>query len=94
MKKPNIKNLRESPETTKKIRQMMANTKKIKITLCLDKDSLDKLKIMAEENGSKYQTMLNHILKLYLASENTIEERVEKLEEELKRIKIKMAKAA
>jgi uncharacterized protein (DUF4415 family) len=94
MKKPNIKNLRVDMEQTMKIRQLMADTKKIKITLCLDEDSLDKLKAMANEKGSKYQTLLNHILRLYLANEHTIEERVEKLEEELKRIKSKLAKAA
>jgi predicted DNA binding CopG/RHH family protein len=94
MKKPNIKNLRENPEMTQKIRQMMANTKKIKITLCLDEDSVEKLRQMAAEKGSKYQTLLNHILRLYLANDVTLEARVTRLEEELKRIKTKLAKAA
>jgi len=94
MKKPNIKNLKVDWAQTMKIRQMMADTKKIKITLCLDEDSLEKLKRMANENGSKYQTLLNHILKQYLANEETIEDRVTKLEQELKHVKSKLAKAA
>lgn len=94
MKKPNIKNLREDPEMTQKIRQMMASSPKIKITICVDKDALYKLKNLAEKNGSKYQTMLNHILKEYLSNDTSIEDRLTKLEEELKRIKNKLSKAA
>jgi len=94
MKKPNIKNLRVDVEMTKKIHEMMENTKKIKITLCLDEDSVEKLKRMAKEKGSKYQTLLNHILRLYLANDIPMETRITKLEEELKRIKNKLARTA
>ena len=94
MKKPNIKYLKEDPEMTQKIRQMAASSDKIKITICIDKKALYRLKNLAEKNGSKYQTMLNHILKEYHANDVTIEERLTKLEEELKRIKNKLSKAA
>jgi len=94
MKKPNIKNLKVDMEQTMKIRRMMAKTKKIKITLCLDEDSVEKLRRMAAEKGSKYQTLLNHILRLYLTNDVTLEVRVTRLEEELKKIKSRLAKAA
>jgi len=94
MKKPNIKNLKVDMEQTMKVRKLMASSKKRKITLCMDEDSLDKLRHIADEKGSKYQTLLNHILKMYLANDTSMEERVTKLEEELKRIKNKLAKAA
>jgi len=41
-----------------------------------------------------FVSLLNHILKQYLANEETIEDRVTKLEQELKHVKSKLAKAA
>ena len=94
MKKPNIKDLKVDMEQTMKVRKLMASSKKRKITICIDKDALYKLKNLAEKKGSKYQTMLNHILKEYLSNDISIEDRLTKLEAELKRIKSKLAKAA
>jgi uncharacterized protein (DUF4415 family) len=81
-------------DQTTKIRQMMANTKKIKITFCIDADSLEKLKNMASERGSKYQTLLNYMIRMNLANESTLEDRVNKLEDEINILKGKIKKAA
>jgi len=94
MKKPNIKNLKKDPVTTQRIKNMVVGSKKVKITFCIDKDSLDKLRNLASEKGSKYQTLLNHILKMHLTSEETLEERIDKLEKELNSMKDKIRKAA
>jgi uncharacterized protein (DUF4415 family) len=64
---------------------MMAPRKdhKIRITTMLDGDILDRLKEVADSEKVKYQTLLNNILRdaLFKKNSNSIESRLEKLEE-------------
>ncbi len=54
---------------------------KIRITTYLDKDILENLRQVAEDSGSKYQTVLNHILKDYLFGQKKgLVARISKLE--------------
>ncbi len=55
---------------------------KIRITTYLDNEVLKELRDLAEKSGSKYQTILNQILRDYLFDEKKgLFARIEKLEE-------------
>lgn len=54
---------------------------KIRITTYLDCDVLDTLRQLAGHAGSKYQTLLNHILREYLLGQQTgLLARIDRLE--------------
>ena len=53
---------------------------KAKITTWVDEDVLFRLKEKAKDEGSKYQTLLNQILREHLFEEESIVKRVLKLE--------------
>lgn len=91
MKQPKLSNLTINKLGTKKIREMAAKSKKMKITINVDKDSLDAIKNLAESTGSSYQKLLNEILKKGLEKYNDSETRLQKLENEVARIKKKLA---
>ena len=54
-----VDDLLPSPE------EFVRNTKKEKITIALDKDSLDLYKRYARKHNAKYQTMINGVLSSY-----------------------------
>ena len=55
---------------------------KVRITTHLDQDVLDSIRELAEESGSKYQTILNQILRDYLfGKKEGLIARIEKLEQ-------------
>lgn len=87
MKKPKINELKENKKETISIRNMAKKTTKIKVTFNLDEDVVKKLKNLASDSGSKYQTLLNSILKEALFSRATYEERISNMEKELSEIK-------
>ena len=91
MKKPKLSDLKENKRETAKIRGMAKKTKKIKVTFNIDEDILKKLRDLAESSGGKYQTILNQLLKEALDSKLTTEERLEKLESEIEKLKKKVA---
>lgn len=91
MKQPKLSDLVLNKSGTKKIREMVANSKKIKITINIDRDSLESLKEMANKSGGSYQKILNEILKNGLVKHNDSESRLQKLEKEIAKIKKKLA---
>lgn len=91
MKQPKIDDLKVNREETKKIRSRIAKSKKIKITINVEVETLKELRRLAEEKGASYQKLLNQILKSGLSEKQNMESRVERLEKELERIKRKMA---
>ena len=88
MKKPKISDLKENKKEMKIIKKMAKKTNKIKVTFNLDEDIVERLKNLAEESGSKYQTLLNSILKEALFSRATYEERISNMEKELYEINL------
>jgi hypothetical protein len=65
---------------------------KVRITTMIDEDALNTLKKLADAQGQKYQTLLNHIVRSYVAkkigkpAKQLSEERVRKIvREELRR---------
>lgn len=91
MKQPKLNNLTLSKMGTKKIREMAAHSKKIKITINIDHESLVSLKNMAQKTGGSYQRILNELLKKSLDKQSGSEDRLEKLEKEIAKIKKKLA---
>ena len=65
----------------------MAKKKSIKITINIDADSLLTLKGIARDTGVPYQRLLNRLLKQGLKTRETIETRLNRLEQELKKMK-------
>ena len=76
---------------TKRIRAEVARTKKIKITINIDQDSLELLREMAGNTGAPYQKLLNQILKEGLMGRGASESRLDRIEKELSRLKRKIA---
>ena len=91
MKQPKLNNLAIDKSGTKKISNMALKSKKIKITINIDQNSLETLKNMAQASGASYQKILNEILKIGLEKQNDAETRLQKIEMKIARLKKKMA---
>ncbi len=91
MKQPKLNNIHLDIKGTKIIRKMMANSKKVKITINVDEDILRELRRMADSMGTPYQTLLNKVLKDALLSKIDDGSRLDRLERELERLKKKIA---
>jgi len=91
MKQPRLNNLKINEKATLRLRQQMAATKKIKITINIDQDSLVTLKSIALKAGSSYQKLLNQILKEGLEVHRGSDARLDRLEKEIEKLKRKIA---
>jgi len=89
MKIPRLKDVKIDWEETKRIREMMKNRKKTRITIHLDEDLIEQLKYSAAKNGGKYQTLLNHLIREALGQREVNEDRLTKLEKEVEKLKKK-----
>lgn len=89
MRIPRLKDVKIDWEETKKIREMMKNRKKTRITIHLDEDLIEQLKYSAIKNGGKYQTLLNHLIREALGKRDSRDERLAKLEKEVEKLKKK-----
>jgi predicted DNA binding CopG/RHH family protein len=87
MKQPKLSNLQIDKVGTAELRAEMAKKKSIKITINIDADSLLTLKGIARDTGVPYQRLLNRLLKQGLKTRDTIETRLNRLEQELKKMK-------
>jgi predicted DNA binding CopG/RHH family protein len=91
MKQPKTTNLRIDAAGTKKLRAAMKQAGSIKITINIDADSLTALRDTAQRTGIPYQRLLNQILKEGLANQRSNEDRLDRIERELVRLKKKIA---
>lgn len=91
MKKPNIKNLKFDEAETKRIRTEMSKQKSIKITINIDAITLRKLKSAAAKTGIPYQRLLNRTLQEGLAESQGSDDRLDRMEREIKLLKKKIA---
>jgi predicted DNA binding CopG/RHH family protein len=89
MKQPKVSSLQLDKVGTAELRGEMAKKKKksIKITINIDADSLLTLKGIARDTGVPYQRLLNRLVKQGLKTRDTIETRLNRLEQELKKMK-------
>lgn len=58
MKQPKVSDVMLDKKGTKAMREAMAKTKKVKITINFDADILEDVKKLAEDSGAPYQTLL------------------------------------
>ncbi len=91
MKQAKLNELVIDRRGTKEIRSKMKRSKKIKITINVDEDSLVLLRKMSSETSAPYQKLLNQILKDGLSKRSEAESRLDRIEKELKRIKREIA---
>lgn len=91
MKQPKLNDLALNIAGTKKIRDMATKSQKIKITINIDKDSLSALKNLAIKTGGSYQKLLNEMVKNGLEKHNDSENRLQKLEKEVAKLKKKIS---
>jgi predicted DNA binding CopG/RHH family protein len=87
MKEPRLKDLVIDDKGTRQIRRKMAIARSVKITINIDKDSLDILRAKAAETGVPYQRLLNQILNRALQNDTQTESRLDRLEKEITRLK-------
>ena len=91
MKQPKLSDLILDQKGTNEIRTNMGKTRKIKITINIDEDSLDILREISEKSGASYQKLLNQVLKEGLKKRLESESRLDRIEKELEKIKKKVA---
>lgn len=91
MKQPKSTDLVIDQKGTMRMRAEMAATKKIKITINIDQESLEALREMSGHTGAPYQKLLNQILKEGLKKRTESESRLDQIEKELARLKKKIA---
>ena len=90
MKQSKMTNLRVDAVGTKKLHSVMKQASSIKITINIDTDSLTALRAAAQRTGIPYQRLLNQILKEGLVSQSSNEDRLDRIERELVRLKKKL----
>jgi len=90
MKQPKFNNLKIEKKGTLSVRKAIAKSKSIKITINIENESLATIKQIATESGVPYQRLINKLLKEAVdkRSENT--NRLDKIENELIKIKQKL----
>ena len=87
MKEPRLKDLVIDDKGTQQIRRKMTAARSVKITINIDKDSLDFLRAKAAETGIPYQRLLNQFLNRALQNDAQTESRLDRLETEITRLK-------
>lgn len=91
MKQPSLKDLKRNREETTAVQKgMRKSSGSVKITINIDADSLNDLRRMAEKTGVPYQRLLNTLLRKTLSDERASENRLERLEREVERLKKKL----
>lgn len=91
MKEPKIDNLKLNKKATQKMRDTMKKATKVKITINFDSDLLEEVREMADHIGSPYQTLLNNLLREALKNKESQEDRLNRLEKEIRALKKKIA---
>ena len=87
MKQPKLSDLKLNKEKTLAMRKAATKTKKVKITINFDSDILQTVKKLAKGTGTPYQTLLNRIVRDSLKNTKSQEDRLSRLEKEIKTLK-------
>jgi predicted DNA binding CopG/RHH family protein len=90
MKKTKLTDLEIDEKATQQIRQKMAKARSVKITINIDSDNLDILRVKSAETGIPYQRLLNRLLKKALTADVETDSRLDRLEKEINRLKKKI----
>ena len=87
MKQPHLSHLRIDRVATNKVRAALSKKKRVTITVNLDTDSLKALKTLSSKTGIPYQRLLNTVLTANVTERESIQSRLNRLEQELLKIK-------
>jgi predicted DNA binding CopG/RHH family protein len=87
LKEPRLGDLGIDDKGTQQIRRKMTAARSVKITINIDKDSLDILRAKASATGMPYQGLLNQFLNRALQNDAQTESRLDRLEKEITRLK-------
>jgi len=87
MKAPKLGDVAIDVKATKRMRNKMAATKKVKITINIDQASLKSLRKRAGNTGVPYQRLLNQLLRQALLQEREANSRLDRLEKEIAKLK-------
>ena len=91
MQQPNLSHLRIDRVATKKLRAALSKKNRVTITVNLDTDSLKALKTRSRTTGIPYQRLLNTLLTTNVTQQESIQSRLDRLEQELRKIKRRVA---
>lgn len=91
MKQPKLNNLKFDAAGTRNMHYDMRQLKKIKITINVDTDTLSTIRQLAAKSGIPYQTFINRMLRETLTNKKNESTRLDRLEQEIKQIKKKLA---
>lgn len=75
----------------KKIRTALSKKNRVTITVNLDTESLKALQTLSKESRIPYQRLLNTVLTSNLTQQESIQSRLDRLEQELRKIKRRVA---
>ena len=87
MKHPNLSHLRIDRVATNKIRTAFSKKNRVTITVNLDSDSLKALTTLSRNTGIPYQRLLNTLLTTNISQQESVQSRLNRLEQELRKIK-------
>jgi predicted DNA binding CopG/RHH family protein len=87
MKQPNLSHLKIDRGAMKKIRTALSKKNRVTITANLDTESLKVLQTLSKKSGIRYQRLLNTVLTSTLTQQESIQSRLDRLEQELRKIK-------
>lgn len=91
MKQPDLSHLRVDRAATRKIRTAFSKKNRVTITVNLDMHSLKTLTTLSGKTGISYQRLLNGLLTNNIPQRESIQARLDRLEQELRKIKRRVA---
>ena len=91
MKQPNLSHLKIDRGATKKIRTALSKKNRVTITVNLDTESLKALQTLSKESRIPYQRLLNTVLTTSVTQQESIQSHLDRLEQELRKIKRRVA---
>lgn len=91
MKQPNLNRLRIDQTATDKLRAALSKSDRVTITVHLGRQSLHALKTLSTSTGIPYQRLLNRLITAGATQQETIQVRLNRLEQELRKIKRRFA---
>lgn len=91
MKPPKLNDLIVDRKGTQTIRRASKQSRKIKITINIDEESILSLREQSERTGIPYQRLINQLLREALRRKESQESRLDRLEREIQKLRKKVA---
>lgn len=87
MKQPNLRHLKIDHTATRKMQTALAKKDRITITIHLDTASLKSLQRLSKRSGIPYQRLFTMLLANNAAKRDSIQARLDRIEQELRKVK-------